>query len=341
MPWNGIGTFTRVYSWVQDATNGIDINAMRMDTDTNDIASGLGNVLTRDGQGFATANLPMGGFKHTGAADGSSVSDYATYGQLTTGSATLSNKTLVAPIITSTATLTGTLNKLTLTAAATAATLTLADNSSLITVGAYAVTLTATAATGVTLPIAGTLATLAGSETLTNKTITSFTGSGGLLTMPAGPDTLVGRATTDTLTNKTYTDGMFSGTPTITTAQNWRTALGIKATFTSTDLTITTAGSTGNIAHGLGAIPLCFFFLVCQTNEGGYTAGQLVPIAAASIGGNTGDAALGFGIAVDTTNISVRYATDSTVFVIVNKSNGTVQALTNTNWKLRIIAISV
>jgi len=64
-----------------------------------------------------------------------------------------------------------------------------------------------------------------GTQTLTNKTLTTpavdtptvtggtftspalttptITGSGGTLTLPAGPDTLVGRATTDTLTNKT------------------------------------------------------------------------------------------------------------------------------------------
>jgi hypothetical protein len=46
--------------------------------------------------------------------------------------------------------------------------------------GAYATTLTVTAATGVTLPTTGTLATLAGTETLTNKTLTSPT-----LTTPA------------------------------------------------------------------------------------------------------------------------------------------------------------
>ena len=43
----------------------------------------------------------------------------------------------------------------------------------LVTSGAYALTLTQTATTNVTLPVTGTLATLAGAETLTNKTLTS------------------------------------------------------------------------------------------------------------------------------------------------------------------------
>ena len=43
----------------------------------------------------------------------------------------------------------------------------------LVTSGAYALTLTQTATTNVTLPATGTLATLAGAETLTNKTLTS------------------------------------------------------------------------------------------------------------------------------------------------------------------------
>jgi hypothetical protein len=86
MPWNGTGTFTRNYSWVQDAANGIDITASRMDADTNDITSnGLGNALTRDGQGIATANLPMGAFRHTGVGNGVARTDYAALGQVQDG----------------------------------------------------------------------------------------------------------------------------------------------------------------------------------------------------------------------------------------------------------------
>lgn len=64
------------------------------------------------------------------------------------------------------------INKVTITAPASSATLTIANTGSLITSGAYAITLTATGTTGVTLPTSGTLATLAGTETLTNKRVT-------------------------------------------------------------------------------------------------------------------------------------------------------------------------
>src|SRR5882724_9532310 len=83
MPWSGAGTFTRIYSWVADKAAGLDISSSRMDTDTNDIATqGFGNCLTRDGQGQPTANLPMAGFRHTGAMDAVGPQDYATLAQL-------------------------------------------------------------------------------------------------------------------------------------------------------------------------------------------------------------------------------------------------------------------
>lgn len=98
----------------------------------------------------------------------------------------------------------------------TTGTLTLAGN--FATSGTSAITLTSTGATNVTLPTTGTLATLAGSETLTNKTLTApviatITNTG-TLTLPTSTDTLVGRATTDTLTNKTLTAPAINGTVT-------------------------------------------------------------------------------------------------------------------------------
>jgi len=49
------------------------------------------------------------------------------------------------------------------------------QNTAFTSIGAYSVNLTFTAATSVTFPISGTLSTLAGSETLTNKTLTTPT----------------------------------------------------------------------------------------------------------------------------------------------------------------------
>jgi hypothetical protein len=61
----------------------------------------------------------------------------------------------------------------------------------------------------VTLSIDSTVATLTGSQTLTNKTLTtpviSSISNTGTITLPTSTDTLVGRDTTDTLTNKTLT----------------------------------------------------------------------------------------------------------------------------------------
>lgn len=57
MPFNGNGTFTRLFNWTADAGNNLPISATKFDGEDNDFASGFGNCLTRDGQGAPTGPL--------------------------------------------------------------------------------------------------------------------------------------------------------------------------------------------------------------------------------------------------------------------------------------------
>jgi hypothetical protein len=89
-------------------------------------------------------------------------------------------------------------------------TLSLAGN--LTTSGAYAVTLTATGSTSLTLPTTGTLATLAGTETFTNKTLTTPTIDGGALSSTfTGTPTFSGNVTFSSGTTN-FNAGTSSGT---------------------------------------------------------------------------------------------------------------------------------
>lgn len=81
MPFNGTGTFTRVMNWVSDAVASINITASRVDTDTQDIANGLSNCVTRDGQGKPTAAIDWNGQNLT------NVANFANTGNTTLGDA--------------------------------------------------------------------------------------------------------------------------------------------------------------------------------------------------------------------------------------------------------------
>lgn len=79
---NGSGTFVRTYSWADDRDAGIKIRADRSDTEDSGFAAGLSNCLTKDGQNTATANQPMGGFRHTNVGNATARNQYAAAGQI-------------------------------------------------------------------------------------------------------------------------------------------------------------------------------------------------------------------------------------------------------------------
>jgi hypothetical protein len=172
MSYNGSGTFV-INTAGQPVVSGTVISSTAFNALTADLGTGLSTAITKDGQTTATARIPFAqGINSSLVTDATNTT---TGSIITAGGVGIAKSLYVGTLsnFAGAATFGSTINKVTVTAPATAATLTIADGASLVTSGAYSLTLTSTAATNVTLPTTGTLATLAGSETFTNKTLTS------------------------------------------------------------------------------------------------------------------------------------------------------------------------
>lgn len=104
--------------------------------------------------------------------------------------------------------------------------------------------------------------------------------------------------------------------------------------FVSANQTITSAGSL-TIAHGLSSTPeFVLMALVCTTAQAGYSVNDVVFVN--DLSANQND--VGVSIVPDGTNLNVRYGSKASVFTIPNKTTGDATALTNANWRLRLIA---
>ena len=89
MTWDGSGNFIRTDGtrtgasvWEQARDANVLVNAPDADTHDEDVATGLENCITRNGENSPSANLPMNAKKHTGVADATANNEYAAYGQL-------------------------------------------------------------------------------------------------------------------------------------------------------------------------------------------------------------------------------------------------------------------
>lgn len=81
MAFNGSGVFTVPNTFTFDTV----ISETEVNVNFADLAQGLSNTITRDGQTTVTANIPMSGFRFTGLSAGVGNADSVTVGQVQSG----------------------------------------------------------------------------------------------------------------------------------------------------------------------------------------------------------------------------------------------------------------
>ena len=81
MAWDGTGQYVLNPLYTPEV-NGNVVDAPRYNGALTDIAAGITNCVAKDGQNTPTADLPMGGYKHTGVAQAEAAGEYVEFAQV-------------------------------------------------------------------------------------------------------------------------------------------------------------------------------------------------------------------------------------------------------------------
>jgi len=206
MSYNGSGTF-QINTSGQPVVAGTVISSTAFNALTADLATGLSTAITKDGQTTTTARIPFAaGINSSLTTDSSST----TTGSIITAGGVGIAKALYVGTTANIAGLTASKPVFTDASKGLVSTGTLgadqggtgvANNAAMTVTGSgnFAYTRTLTGVTNVTFPTTGTLATLAGTETLTGKTLTSPTITNPLITEIRETATVSATAATGTI----------------------------------------------------------------------------------------------------------------------------------------------
>lgn len=112
--------------------------------------------------------------------------------------------------------------------------------------------------------------------------------------------------------------------------------------FVSSDQTVTASTAIAGIPHGLTltTAPNVRAYLVCQSTELGYAAGELIQVSTAIYdfwnSGTGTHQPMGCTVSLDATNVYITYGTNVSVFILSNRSTGSFNVVDITKWKLRV-----